>query len=165
MGWGGVIYIIFLIILINIYFLYLSGHWYVPAIQSTKWSLYGDWNATEIHLSRHTYRRHSATIKPQCSRLKKFFFFVMYCSINSSALRCFHSLPFNETVSASLPSPSANENETLFSFWIEFQWQSYYSKLCNRVVINENCPDHKFRVDSWGKIYAKSGSQIIIEGM
>ena len=81
---GGVIYIIFLIILINIYFLYLSGHWYVPAIQSTKWSLYGDWNATEIHLSRHTYRRHSATIKPQCSRLKKFFF----CYVLFNQLEC-----------------------------------------------------------------------------
>ena len=30
-----------------------KGHWNVPAIQSTEWSLNGGWNATEIYFSRH----------------------------------------------------------------------------------------------------------------
>ena len=38
---------------------WLKGHWNVPAVQSNEWSLNDDWNATEIHLSRH----HSVTIQ------------------------------------------------------------------------------------------------------
>ena len=43
-----------------------KGHWNMPAIQSTEWSLNGDWNATVIHLSRHR----SVAIQPPFSRLK-----------------------------------------------------------------------------------------------
>ena len=42
---------------------WLEGHWNVPAIQSTEWSLNGGWNATEIHLFRH----HSVAIQPPSS--------------------------------------------------------------------------------------------------
>ena len=42
---------------------HLKGHWNVLAIQSTEWLLNGDWNATEIHLSRH----HSVVIQPPFS--------------------------------------------------------------------------------------------------
>ena len=44
----------------NIFF---KDHWNVPAIQSTKWSMNGNWNATENHLSRH----HSVAIQPPFS--------------------------------------------------------------------------------------------------
>ena len=37
----------------------LKGPWNVPAIQSTEWSLNGDWNTTENHLFRH----HSVAIQ------------------------------------------------------------------------------------------------------
>ena len=50
----------------NFIFSWLKGHWNVPAIQSTEWSLNGGRNATEIHFSRH----HSATIQSPLSRLK-----------------------------------------------------------------------------------------------
>ena len=42
---------------------WLKDHWKVPAIQSTKWSINGNWNATENHLSRH----HSVAIQPPFS--------------------------------------------------------------------------------------------------
>ena len=42
---------------------WLKGHWNVPAIQSTEWSLNGGWNATEIHLSCH----HSVAIQTRFS--------------------------------------------------------------------------------------------------
>ena len=38
----------------------------MPAIQSTIWKLNSDYNATEIHISRH----HSVAIQPPFSRLK-----------------------------------------------------------------------------------------------
>ena len=42
-----------------------KGHWNVPAIPSTEWYLNGDWNATEIHLTRH----HSVAIQPPFNHL------------------------------------------------------------------------------------------------
>ena len=45
---------------------WLKGHWNVPVIQSTEWSLNGGWNATEIHLSRQL----SVAIQPPFSRRK-----------------------------------------------------------------------------------------------
>ena len=55
---------------------WLKDHWHVPAIQSTKWSMNGNWNATENHLSRHhsvaiqpPFSHHSATIQSPFSRL------------------------------------------------------------------------------------------------
>ena len=55
-----------------------KDHWNVPAIQSTEWSLNGDWNATENHLSRHhwsaiqtPFSHHSVDWKVRCHPVHK----------------------------------------------------------------------------------------------